>query len=108
MWNTGWNWNSYAKSCPGTKQSFAQKKSIHIQKAPDEKNLTEWNEKPKNSKEDETVSTSKRKEIKPKPSNVSRKRKEKKESLKRQKFSKGQNVPSMLRISDQTNPEPEE
>ena len=46
-----------------------------------------------------------KKQPEPKPSNVSRKRKE---SLKRRKISKGQNVPSMLRISDQTNPEPEE
>ena len=49
-----------------------------------------------------------KKQPKPKPSNVSRKRKEKKESLKRPKISKGQKVPTMLRISDQTNPEPEE
>ncbi len=47
-----------------------------------------------------------KKQPKLRPSNVSRK--EKKESLKRRKISKGPNVSSMLRISDQTNPEPEE
>ena len=47
-----------------------------------------------------------KKQPKPKPPNV--RRKEKKESLKRRKTSKDQNVASMLQISDQTNPEPEE
>ena len=86
----------------GTKQSFARKKTIHIQKAPDEKNLTEWNEKPKNSKEDETVWTMKSEKTQMLVEN------EKKESLKRRKTSKDQNMASMLRISDQINPEPEE
>ena len=49
-----------------------------------------------------------KKEPKPKSSNVSRKRKEKKESLKRRNTSKDKNVASMLRISDQTNPDSEE
>ncbi len=49
-----------------------------------------------------------KKQSKAKNLNVSRKRKEKKESLKRRKTSKDQNVASMLQISDQTNPEPEE
>ncbi len=48
------------------------------------------------------------KQSKAKNLKVSRKRKEKKESLKRRKTSKDQNVASMLQISDQTNPEPGE
>ena len=58
--------------------------------------------KPKNSKEDETVWTMKSEKTQMLVEN------EKKESLKRRKTSKDQNMASMLRISDQINPEPEE